>query len=82
MVFFSTFIKKIGVTCSCFAGEEDKHPIANAGADIVTRAGERVTLNGIESWDDKKITKYEWTLLSGDPSVVLQVTYSNTQLRS
>lgn len=68
--------------CWCFAVEKDKPPIANAGADIVTRAGEEVTLNGIESWDDRNITKYEWTLLSGNPSVVIKVTYSNTLLRS
>ncbi|XP_053470291.1 kunitz-type protease inhibitor 1b [Ictalurus furcatus] len=56
------------------SGEKDKPPIANAGADIVTRAGEEVTLNGIESWDDRNITKYEWTLLSGNPSVVIKNT--------
>ncbi|KAB5540194.1 hypothetical protein PHYPO_G00099080 [Pangasianodon hypophthalmus] len=56
------------------SGEEDKRPIANAGADVVTRAGEEVTLNGIESWDDRNITKYEWTLLSGNDSVVIQKT--------
>ncbi|KAF7690693.1 hypothetical protein HF521_012497 [Silurus meridionalis] len=55
-------------------GEKDKRPIANAGADVVTRAGEVVTLNGIESWDDRNITKYEWTLLSGNNSVVIKNT--------
>ncbi|KAI5627581.1 serine peptidase inhibitor, Kunitz type 1 b precursor, partial [Silurus asotus] len=54
--------------------EKDKRPIANAGADVVTRAGEEVTLNGIESWDDRNITKYEWTLLSGNNSVVIKNT--------
>ncbi|XP_060772167.1 kunitz-type protease inhibitor 1-like isoform X2 [Neoarius graeffei] len=55
-------------------GKKDKHPIANPGADIVVQPGESVYLNGIESWDDRKIIKYEWTLLSGDPSVVIQQT--------
>lgn len=64
--------------CSYFAGEKDKRPIAIAGADIVTRAGEEVTLNGIESWDDKNITKYQWMHLSGDASVVMEVNFSNT----
>lgn len=67
--------------CSCFAGEEDKHPIAVAGPDVVTRAGEEVALNGIESWDDRNITKYDWTLLSGNRTVVIKVPFFNTLLR-
>lgn len=74
-------VKEIRVLCSCFLGKEDKRPIANPGADIVTRAGENITLNGIESWDDKNITNYEWTLLSGDHSVVIKVNFSTTLLR-
>lgn len=78
---WSVPLKEMRMMCSCFAGEEDKHPIANAGADIVTRVGENVTLNGIESWDDRNIIKYEWTLQSGNNSVEIKVTYSNTLLR-
>ncbi|XP_060721975.1 kunitz-type protease inhibitor 1b [Tachysurus vachellii] len=63
------------------SGEEDKHPIAIAGPDVVTRAGEEVALNGIESWDDRNITKYEWTLLSGDRTVVITETqYADQRL--
>ncbi|TUA53250.1 Kunitz-type protease inhibitor 1 [Bagarius yarrelli] len=55
-------------------GDDDKHPLAIAGPDIVTRAGEEVTLNGIESRDDKNITGYDWTLLSGDQTAVMEKT--------
>lgn len=55
------------------AGEDDKHPIANAGQDMVVQPNEIVTLNGHQSWDDNDITSYEWRLVSGDPSVVMQV---------
>lgn len=53
--------------------DEDKPPVANAGQDRVVQPHDDVTLNGIESRDDKKIVKYEWTMVSGDPSVVMSV---------
>ncbi len=52
---------------------EDKRPIAVAGQDKVVQPKEDVTLNGIESKDDKKIVKYEWEQVSGDPSAVMTV---------
>ncbi|KAF5888763.1 kunitz-type protease inhibitor 1-like [Clarias magur] len=69
-----------GVVTLC-SGNEDKPPIADAGADVVTRAGEVVMLNGIESWDDKNITKYEWTLNSGNQSVRMEKTHFVDQCR-
>ncbi|XP_036438285.1 kunitz-type protease inhibitor 1b [Colossoma macropomum] len=54
--------------------EEDRPPIANAGPDLVVQSGERVTLNGIESWDDKKIISYEWKLLRGNHFVKSETT--------
>ncbi|XP_017538605.1 kunitz-type protease inhibitor 1b isoform X1 [Pygocentrus nattereri] len=54
--------------------EEDRFPIANAGPDLVVQSGERVTLNGIESWDDQKIISYEWKQLRGDHSVKTETT--------
>lgn len=53
-------------------GEKDIIPIANAGPDVVVRPGQQVTLNGIESWDDKKIVSYEWKQLKGNLSVVIE----------
>uniref|UniRef100_A0A672JVU3 Kunitz-type protease inhibitor 1-like n=1 Tax=Sinocyclocheilus grahami TaxID=75366 RepID=A0A672JVU3_SINGR len=50
---------------------EDKPPVAVAGQDRVVQPKEDVTLNGIESKDDKKIVKYEWVQVSGDPSAVM-----------
>lgn len=52
---------------------EDKPPVAMAGQDRVVQPREDVTLNGIESKDDKKIVKYEWTQVSGDSSAVMTV---------
>ncbi|XP_059377127.1 kunitz-type protease inhibitor 1a [Carassius carassius] len=51
---------------------EDKPPVADAGQDRVVQPNEDVILNGIESKDDKKIVKYEWEQVSGDPSSVLK----------
>ncbi|XP_016090407.1 kunitz-type protease inhibitor 1-like [Sinocyclocheilus grahami] len=53
------------------ADVEDKHPVAVTGQDRVVQPKEDVVLNGIESKDDKKIVKYEWEKVSGDPSAVM-----------
>uniref|UniRef100_A0A671M4W7 Kunitz-type protease inhibitor 1-like n=1 Tax=Sinocyclocheilus anshuiensis TaxID=1608454 RepID=A0A671M4W7_9TELE len=50
---------------------EDKPPVAVAGQDRVVQPKEDVTLNGIESKDDKKIVKYEWVQVTGDQSAVM-----------
>ncbi|XP_026860990.2 kunitz-type protease inhibitor 1-like [Electrophorus electricus] len=65
---------------TALAGKADKPPIANAGPDLVVRPGHLVTLNGIESWDDKKIISYKWELLSGNNSVVTEKTNLPDQL--
>ncbi|XP_043076113.1 kunitz-type protease inhibitor 1b [Puntigrus tetrazona] len=54
--------------------EKDKPPIANAGPDMVVQPDEEVLLNGIESWDDRKIIDYKWTLIRGDESVQIEKT--------
>ncbi|CAM4642360.1 unnamed protein product [Leuciscus chuanchicus] len=51
---------------------EDKPPVAVAGQDRVVQPQEDVTLNGIESKDDKEIVKYEWVQVSGDTSAVVK----------
>ncbi|XP_072545852.1 kunitz-type protease inhibitor 1a isoform X1 [Salminus brasiliensis] len=52
--------------------EEDKPPKAMAGQDRVVQPNEVVTLNGIESKDDHKIMEYKWTMVSGNPSAVIE----------
>ncbi|KAG9283171.1 kunitz-type protease inhibitor 1-like [Astyanax mexicanus] len=65
------------------AGEEDRQPIANAGPDEVVRPGQKVTLNGIESWDDKKIVSYEWKQTKGNTSVLIEkAKYSDQRVLS
>lgn len=54
---------------------EDRPPVAVAGQDRVVQPQEDVTLNGIESKDDKEIVKYEWVQVSGDTSAVVKVIY-------
>ncbi|XP_030626759.1 kunitz-type protease inhibitor 1b [Chanos chanos] len=61
-------------------GEEDKHPIANAGQDMVVQPSDQVILNGIQSWDDKGIKSYKWELLKGNPSVKMEKTHLKDQL--
>ncbi|XP_051501248.1 kunitz-type protease inhibitor 1b [Myxocyprinus asiaticus] len=60
---------------------KDKPPIANAGPSIVVQPNAEVLLNGIESWDDKKIVSYQWTLIQGDESVVIEKTNLPDQIR-
>ncbi|XP_031437429.1 kunitz-type protease inhibitor 1-like isoform X2 [Clupea harengus] len=61
-------------------GEKDKRPIANVGQDMVVQPNERVTLNGHQSWDDNKITSYQWSKVSGDPSVEMQKSHFEDQV--
>uniref|UniRef100_A0A3P9K2G0 MANSC domain-containing protein n=1 Tax=Oryzias latipes TaxID=8090 RepID=A0A3P9K2G0_ORYLA len=51
----------------------DAPPVANGGPDIVVQPNEAVTLNGIQSKDDKGIVTYEWQMLSPYPFAVIEV---------
>ncbi|XP_063079779.1 kunitz-type protease inhibitor 1b isoform X2 [Engraulis encrasicolus] len=62
------------------SGNDDKKPIANAGQDLVVQPNEMVTLNAHQSWDDDKITSYEWNQVLGDPSVEMQKTTFEDQI--
>lgn len=62
------------------SGDEDKFPTAKAGRDIVVQPNDTVTLNGIESWDDKVITSYKWSLVKGDSTVEITVRTSTVIL--
>ncbi|CAB1335117.1 unnamed protein product [Coregonus sp. 'balchen'] len=53
--------------------EEDHPPVANGGPDRVVQPQESLTLNGIESKDDHKIVTYQWHLVSGNSSAVIEV---------
>uniref|UniRef100_A0AAY4D0Z5 Serine peptidase inhibitor, Kunitz type 1 b n=1 Tax=Denticeps clupeoides TaxID=299321 RepID=A0AAY4D0Z5_9TELE len=61
----------VPVTTDC---EKDRPPVADAGPAVVAQPMESVTLNGVESWDDKKIARYDWSLVQGNQSVVMEKT--------
>ncbi|XP_077588117.1 kunitz-type protease inhibitor 1a [Stigmatopora nigra] len=54
--------------------ETDRPPVANGGQDRVVQPQDRVTLNGVESKDDQKITSYMWTMLTDYPNAVIEKT--------
>lgn len=47
--------------------------MANGGPDRVAQPQESLTLNGIESKDDHEIVTYQWHLVSGNSSAVIEV---------
>uniref|UniRef100_A0A3B3HJB5 MANSC domain-containing protein n=1 Tax=Oryzias latipes TaxID=8090 RepID=A0A3B3HJB5_ORYLA len=51
----------------------DAPPVANSGPDGTVQPNEAVTLNGIQSKDDKGIVTYEWQMLSPYPFAVIEV---------
>ncbi|XP_062379698.1 kunitz-type protease inhibitor 1a [Sardina pilchardus] len=57
--------------------EDDRPPIANGGQDRVIQPQETVTLNGLQSKDDKKIVNYQWRMLSGNHAVIEKTTYDD-----
>ncbi|XP_020775088.1 kunitz-type protease inhibitor 1a [Boleophthalmus pectinirostris] len=60
--------------------DSDLPPVANGGLDLVVQPQDSVTLNGIESKDDKKIIKYEWSLLSPYPYAIIEKTNFEDQI--
>ncbi|XP_033843757.1 kunitz-type protease inhibitor 1a [Periophthalmus magnuspinnatus] len=60
--------------------DSDLPPTANGGLDLVVQPQESVTLNGLESKDDKKIIKYEWTLLTPYPFAIIEKTNFEDQI--
>ncbi|XP_034967315.1 kunitz-type protease inhibitor 1 isoform X2 [Zootoca vivipara] len=51
---------------------DDRPPVARAWMEMKVQPNEPVTLRGSESFDDIGIVNYEWTLLSGDDSLVME----------
>ncbi|XP_041928453.1 kunitz-type protease inhibitor 1a isoform X1 [Alosa sapidissima] len=60
--------------------EDDHPPIANGGQDRVIQPQETVTLDGFQSKDDKKIVSYQWRMVSGQPSAVIEKTNFEDQV--
>ncbi|KAG7233565.1 hypothetical protein INR49_006840 [Caranx melampygus] len=73
----SVFLKHLG------GPREPGEPIAMAGRDVVVQPGEVVTLNGTESVavSDAHIMDYQWSQLSGDASVKMEMTDLPDQVR-
>ncbi|XP_021440392.2 kunitz-type protease inhibitor 1 isoform X2 [Oncorhynchus mykiss] len=63
-----------------FPDEEDHPPVANGGPDRVAQPQESLTLNGIESKDDHEIVTYQWHLVSGNSSAVIEKTQFDDQV--
>ncbi|KAM4625065.1 kunitz-type protease inhibitor 1a isoform 1-T2 [Polymixia lowei] len=61
-------------------GEDDRPPVANAGQDRVVQPQDSVTLNGIESKDDKSIVSYQWQMMLGNPFAVIEKTNFEDQV--
>lgn len=64
--------------------EDDHRPVADGGPDQVVQPQDRLTLNGIQSKDDKRIVSYKWKMLTEYPYAVFensgfldQITVSN-----
>ncbi|KAM7402858.1 hypothetical protein PAMA_003669 [Pampus argenteus] len=61
-------------------GDVDRPPVANGGSDQVVQPQDTVTLNGIQSKDDKGIVSYQWKLISGYPYAVIEKTNFDDQI--
>lgn len=53
--------------------EMDRPPVAIGGPDQVVQPRDTVTLNGLESKDDKEGLSYNWKMISGNPYAVIEV---------
>ncbi|XP_039992953.1 kunitz-type protease inhibitor 1a isoform X2 [Xiphias gladius] len=60
--------------------ESDRPPVANGGPNRVVQPQESVTLNGIESKDDQRITSFQWQMLTGYPDAVIETTQFDDQI--
>ncbi|XP_056150754.1 kunitz-type protease inhibitor 1-like isoform X2 [Lampris incognitus] len=60
----------------------EQPPFAHAGRDVVVQPGQQVALNGIESQarGEAHITHYQWSLLEGNSTVVLETSELADQL--
>ncbi|XP_054469948.1 kunitz-type protease inhibitor 1a [Anoplopoma fimbria] len=58
----------------------DSPPVANGGLDLVVHPQDTVTLNGVESKDDKSIASYQWQMLTKYPYAVFEKTIYDDQI--
>ncbi|XP_017273938.1 kunitz-type protease inhibitor 1a [Kryptolebias marmoratus] len=58
----------------------DSPPVAEAGPDLVVQPRESVTLNGVQSRDDKEITEFKWEMLTHYPFAVIEKTNFKDQI--
>ncbi|KAF4083893.1 hypothetical protein AMELA_G00122540 [Ameiurus melas] len=61
--------------------KKDHSPRAIAGQDRVVQPHDIVMLNGIESRDDHEIVQFQWTQVSGNPTVVMEKTTFKDEVR-
>lgn len=60
--------------------EDDRPPSADGGPDRVVQPQDSVTLNGIESKDDKGIESFQWKLMTPYPYAVIETTNFKDQI--
>uniref|UniRef100_A0A3B4XGD4 Serine peptidase inhibitor, Kunitz type 1 b n=1 Tax=Seriola lalandi dorsalis TaxID=1841481 RepID=A0A3B4XGD4_SERLL len=79
--YLSYFRESVVMSYRTVRCHSESEPIVNAGRDVIVQPRETVTLNGTESLalGDAQITDHQWSLLSGDPSVKMEVRLSNLQ---
>uniref|UniRef100_UPI0037E9B2CF kunitz-type protease inhibitor 1a n=1 Tax=Semicossyphus pulcher TaxID=241346 RepID=UPI0037E9B2CF len=60
--------------------ESDRPPVANGGQDRVVQPQDTVTLNGMQSKDDKGINSFQWKMLTAYPYAVIEKTGYDDQI--
>lgn len=53
--------------------DSDRPPVANGGQDRVVQPQDVVSLNGMQSKDDKGIVSYQWQMLTAYPYAIIEV---------
>lgn len=53
--------------------DSDRPPVANGGQDLVVQPQDTVTLNGMQSKDDKEIVSFQWQMLTAYPYALIEV---------
>lgn len=67
---------KSGEVTSVPTNNDDIIPLANAGADTMGIAGEAISFNGSNSWDNHYVVSYEWNFGDGTTAEGAKVSHS------
>lgn len=67
---------KSGEVMSVPTNNDDIIPLANAGADTMGIAGEAISFNGSNSWDNHYVVSYEWNFGDGTTAEGAKVSHS------